>query len=190
MIFDRRGRELALNLELESLYCDPENLVADDEDIKKLASVVSMKPGVVLAKIPDEGRFAWIERKLEPSTTEKIRKLNIEGLGFVPEAKRFYPREELAAHILGFVGIDNQALEGVELKYDKYLKTTGGKIFLERDASGRTLSSGVSMEEAKGNNIVLTIDEVLQSLVEEELDKAIAHWRAAAASVIMMDPFT
>jgi cell division protein FtsI/penicillin-binding protein 2 len=189
IIFDRKGRDLALNLELESLYCDPENLIVNNEDVKKLASAVAKEPGFVLAKIPEAGRFAWIQRKLSPDAADRVRALNIEGLGFVPEAKRFYPRGELASHILGCVGVDNQALEGIELKYDKYLKTTGGKVFLERDASGRILSSGVTME-AKGNNIVLTIDEVLQRLVEEELDKAMARWRPASASVIMMDPST
>lgn len=189
IIFDRRGRDLALNLELESLYCDPENLSVNNEDIKKIAWAVAKEPKVVLSKIPEAGRFAWIQRKLSPDAADRVRALNIEGLGFMTEAKRFYPKGELASHILGCVGVDNQALEGVELKYDKYLKTTGGKVFLERDASGRTLSSGVTME-ARGNNIVLTIDEVLQRLVEEEMDKALAQWRAASASVIMMDPFT
>jgi cell division protein FtsI (penicillin-binding protein 3) len=189
IIFDRRGRELALNLDLESLYCDPQNLNADNEDLRKLASAVSKEPKVILSKIPEEGRFAWIARKLTPDAAEKIRALNIEGLGFIAESKRFYPKGELASHILGFVGVDNQALEGVELKFDKDLKTTGGKVLLERDASGRTLSPGVNME-VKGNNIVLTIDEVLQRLAEKELDKAMAQWRAAAASVIMMDPVT
>ena len=189
IIFDRMGRELALNLDLDSLYCDPDNLSADNEDIKRLASAVEKEPKAILSKIPDAGRFAWIQRKLEPGESEKVKELDIEGLGFVTEAKRVYPRRELASHILGFVGIDNQALEGIELKYDKYLKTSGGKVFVERDASGRTLSSGVDME-AKGNNIILTIDEVLQSIVEKELDKAMMQWRSAAATAIMMDPFT
>lgn len=189
IIFDRRGRELALNLEMESLYCDPESLVINREETRKLAAVINREPRVILAKIPDGGRFTWIERKLRPETAEKIRNLNIEGLGFVGEAKRFYPKAELASHILGFVGIDNQPLEGIELKYDRYLKTSGGKVLLERDASGRTLSSGVN-KEAKGNNMVLTIDEVLQRIVEKELDKAMFQWKASAASAIMMDPFT
>jgi cell division protein FtsI (penicillin-binding protein 3) len=188
-IFDRRGRELALNLELESLYCDPEALTADKEDIKKLASLVNKEPQRILSKIPDEGRFVWIKRKLTPEVADKVRELDIEGLGFVTEGKRVYPKGELASHIIGFVGIDNQALEGVELKFNKYLTAKGGKVLLERDASGKTLSSGVNME-AKGNNIVLTIDEVLQRLVEKELDKAMEHWKAAAASAIMMDPYT
>lgn len=189
IIFDRRGRELALNLELESLYCDPKNLNLNNESIRRLASVIEKEPRVILAKIPADGRFAWVERKLEPGTAEKVKDLNIRGLGFIPEAKRFYPKGELASHILGFVGIDNQPLEGVELRYDRYLKTVGGKVFFERDASGRTLSSGIDIE-AKGNNIVLTIDEGLQYLVEKEIDRAMLKWKAAAASVIMMDPFT
>ncbi len=189
IIVDRQGRELALNLELESLYGDPENLNLNNKDAEKLASLIAKEPRAILAKIPDEGRFTWIARKLAPDTAEKIRALDIQGLGFMTEAKRFYPKGDLASHILGFVGVDNQALEGVELKYDKFLKTTGGKVLLERDASGRTLSSGVDIE-AKGNNIILTIDEVLQRLVEKELDKAMLQWRAAAAAAIMMDPFT
>ena len=189
IIFDRLGREIALNLERESLYGDPESLNLTNEDIKKLALVVEKEPRVILSKIPEGGRFAWIERKLGPEAAEKIRALDIKGLGLLPEAKRYYPNGDLASHILGFVGIDNQALEGTELQYDKYLKTAGGKIFLGRDASGRTLSSGVNTE-AKGNNVVLTIDEVLQHITEKELDRAMVKWRAAAASAIVMDPFT
>jgi cell division protein FtsI (penicillin-binding protein 3) len=188
-IFDRMGRELALNLDLESLYCDPEALTADKEDIRKLASLVNREPRRMLSNIPDQGRFLWIKRKLPPELADKIRALDIEGLGFVTEAKRVYPKRELASHIIGFVGIDNQALEGIELKFDKYLTAKGGKVRLERDASGKTLSSGVNIE-AKGNNVVLTIDEVLQRLVEKELDRAMEHWKAAAASAIMMDPYT
>jgi cell division protein FtsI (penicillin-binding protein 3) len=188
-IYDRMGRELALNLDLESLYCDPEAITADKEDIRKLASFINKEPGKILANVPDEGRFVWIRRKLSPEIADKVRSLDIEGLGFITEAKRVYPKRELASHIIGCVGIDNQPLEGIELKFDKYLTAKGGKVLLERDASGKTLSSGVN-SEAKGNNIVLTIDEVLQRLVEKELDRAMGQWKAAAASAIMMDPYT
>ena len=190
IIFDRRGRELALNFELESLYCDPENLDLDNDGVIRLASVMAKEPEVIFSKIhAGGGRFAWIERKLGPDTVDRIKELNIKGLGFITEAKRFYPKGELASHILGFVGVDNQALEGVELKYDRYLRTNGGKVFFGRDASGKILSSGVEIE-AKGNNIVLTIDEGLQYLVEKEIDKAMLKWKAAAATAIMMDPFS
>jgi len=189
MIFDRQGRELALNVDLESLFCDPETLSLNDDNLIRLSSLISKEPRAILSKIPQEGRFAWLGRKLEPNISEEVRRLDIKGLGFVTESKRFYPKGKLASHILGFVGIDNQALEGVELKYDKYMNTVGGKVSFGRDASGRTLSSGVD-REVKGNNIVLTIDEGLQYLVEKELNKAMMTWRASAASVIMMDPFS
>jgi len=168
IIFDRQGMELALNLEVESLYCEPENFVREDENIKKLASVIAKEPDAVLTKIPADGKFVWIERKLEPDIVGRVKDLDIKGLGFMNEAKRVYPKGKLASHILGFVGVDNQALEGIELQYDRYLKTRGGKIFFGRDAGGRTLSSGVD-KEAKGNNIVLTIDEGLQYIAEQAL---------------------
>jgi len=189
IIFDRQGRQLALNLELDSLYCEPDSLQRDNKSLKKLASAISREPRAVLNKIPDKGKFAWIERKLDPHIAERVRNLNIEGIGLMNEAKRFYPKGRLASHIVGSVGIDNQALEGVELQFDQYLTTRGGKVLLDRDARGRTLSSGVD-KEAKGNNIVLTIDEGLQGIVERELEKAMVQWKAAAVSAVMMDPYT
>jgi cell division protein FtsI/penicillin-binding protein 2 len=189
IIVDRQGRNLALNLELESLYCEPDVINRNDKAINKLASVMEKKPEVILTKIPAVGKFAWVERKLEPSVAERIRKLDIKGIGLMNEAKRVYPKGRLASHILGFVGVDNQALEGIELQYDRYLKARGGKIFFGRDAGGRTLSSGID-KEVNGNNIVLTIDEGLQGIVESEIEKAMLKWGASAASVIMMDPFT
>jgi cell division protein FtsI (penicillin-binding protein 3) len=189
IVFEREGRQLALNLELDSLYCEPDSMQLDKKSLKKLASAMAKKPKAILAKIPDKGKFAWIERKLDPDIAGRIRDLNIRGIGLMNEAKRVYPKGRLASHVIGSVGVDNQALEGVELYFDKYLKTRGGKVFLERDAGGKTLSSGVD-KEAKGNNIVLTIDEGLQGIVEKELDKAMVQWRAAAISAIMMDPYT
>jgi cell division protein FtsI (penicillin-binding protein 3) len=189
IVFDREGRQLALNLELDSLYCEPDSLQLDKKNLKKLASAMAREPNAILTKIPDKGKFAWIERKLDPDIAVRVRGLNIKGIGLMNEAKRVYPKGRLASHIVGAVGIDNQALEGVELQFDKYLKTRGGKVLLERDASGKTLSAGVD-KEAKGNNIVLTIDEGLQGIVERELDKAMVQWRAAAVSAIMMDPYT
>lgn len=189
VIFDRKGRELAVNLELESLYCNPEEIATPEKSATNLSSVIGKEPGAILAKFSSKGRFAWIERKLEPEVADRIKGLKIKGLGFMPDAKRFYPKGTLASHILGFVGIDNQALEGVELKYDRHLRNPGGKIFVARDASGRTLSSGLDIE-SRGNNIVMTIDEVLQYIVEKELDKAMLQWRASAATAIMMEPFT
>jgi len=189
LIFDRRGRELGVNLELESLYCDPDAVVSPETAAHDLSGIIGKNPDVILTKFSSARRFVWLERKLNPEAAEKIKRMDIKGLGFMPDAKRFYPKGKLASHIIGAVGIDNQPLEGIELRYNKFLKTPGGKILVTRDAKGRTLSTGVDIE-SRGNNIVLTIDEGLQYIAEKELDAAMARWQASAATVIMMDPFT
>jgi len=189
LIYDRRGRELGVNLEVESLFCDPAAIVSPQKAAYSVSEVTGKNPEAMLAKFSSKGRFVWVERKINHETAEKIKKMDIKGLGFIPDAKRFYPKGKLAAHVIGAVGIDNQALEGVELKYNKFLKTPGGKILVARDAKGRTLSTGVDIE-SKGNNVILTIDEGLQYIAEKELDNAMAQWRATAATVIMMNPLT
>ncbi len=188
-IYDRKGRALAVNLELESLYCDPSEVVVDNDRLKRLSGILGEDAKAIQAKFSRDNRFTWMNRKLKPDVALEIRKLNIKGIGFVPEAKRYYPKGELASHVIGMVGRENQPLEGLELKYDKYLRTAGGKVYFARDARGQQLSSGVDME-AKGNDLILTIDEGLQYIAETELDKAMAQWKSVAASAIMMDPVT
>ncbi len=188
-IYDWKGREFAVNLEYESLYCDPENVEVDRNGMKRLAGILGMKPKAIQAKFLPDKRFSWVNRKITPDKAARVRELGIKGFGFISEAKRFYPRGTLASHIIGAVGLDNQALEGIELEYDKYLKAPGGKVYFFRDARGKMLSSGVEME-AKGNDILLTIDESLQYIVEKELEKAMTKWKSVAASAIMMDPYT
>ena len=188
-IYDRKGRAFAVNLELESLFCDAEELVVDNGRLKKLAGILGTDTKVIQAKFDQGKRFLWMNRKLAPDKAGEIKKLNIKGLGFVPEAKRYYPKGELASHVIGMVGLENQPLEGIELKYDKYLRTAGRKVYFGRDASGKKLSSGEDLE-AKGNDLLLTIDEGLQYIVEKELEKAMTRWNSVAASAIMMDPYT
>jgi len=188
-IYDRKGRAFAVNLELESLYCDPEEVVVDKDRLKRLSDILGEDAKVIQARFNKDKHFVWMNRKLDPDMVGEIKKLNIKGLGFMPEAKRYYPKGELASHVIGMVGRENQPLEGLELKYDKYLRTAEGKIYFARDASGKKLSSGVDME-AKGNDLLLTIDEGLQFIVEKELEKAMVQWKSVAASAIMMDPLT
>lgn len=198
-IYDRRGREFAVNMELESLFCDAKEVRIDKNRMEKLSAILGMKADAVQTKFRPERRFTWIDRKLSPDAAKKVKavlgiepkakEIGIKGFGLVSESKRFYPKGNLASHVIGTVGLDNQPLEGVELEYDKYLKTSGGKVYFFRDATGKMLSSGVNME-AKGNDILLTIDEGLQYIVEKELEKAMLKWRSVAATAIMMDPIT
>lgn len=189
MVFDRRGREMVVNLDMESLYCDPAEIAEPEDSARVLAEATGKPSKAILAKLSSDTRFVWLDRKLKAETVAKIKDAKLSGIGFRPDTKRFYPNGTLAAHVLGFTNVDNRGIEGVELKYDSYLRGLSGKVVRVRDASGRTLSEGMDME-SRGNNMLLTIDEGLQYMVEAELDNALTKWNATAASAIMMDPFT
>ncbi len=189
VILDRRGRELAINLDTESIYCDPSEIATPDRVASALSNAMNKKPDIILAKLVSKNRFNWIERKVSIEDTQKIKDLRLKGIGFAPDIKRFYPKGSLASHLIGFVGIDNNGLEGVERKFDKYLSARAEKISVLRDARGNSLSEGLS-REIKGNNVILTIDEGLQYILEKNLDDAVLHWKAASATAIMMDPYT
>ncbi len=189
IIFDRKGRELAINLDTESVYCDPAEITSPDRVAVALSRTINDKPGVLLTRLSGNGRFNWIERKVAIEETRRIRDMKLEGIGFVPEIKRFYPEGSLASQIIGFVGVDNNGLEGVEKSYDKYLSAVSERVSVLRDARGNALSEGMR-KEVKGNNVILTIDEGLQYIVEKKLDEAVEQWKAASATVIMMDPRT
>ncbi len=189
LILDRRGRELAINLETESVFCDPSEVTSPETAAQTLSDATHERFDTILTKLSAGGRFMWVERKVDLRDTQRIRDLRIEGIGFIRESKRFYPKDSLAAHIIGFVNIDNSGLEGVEQKFNRYLTTRSESTYLFRDARGNVLSAGES-KEIKGNNVVLTIDEGLQYIVEKHLDEALAQWRAPSGTAIMMDPRT
>ncbi|MDA8168085.1 MAG: penicillin-binding protein 2 [Nitrospiraceae bacterium] len=192
VIYDRRGRELAVNLDEESLYCDPTEVASPRTAALEISSVTGMKYSDVLEKVSQSGgkkHFVWLKRKLGDDEVLKLKNLAPGGFGFVNETRRYYPNGSLASHVLGFVNVDNKAEGGVERMYESTLTNKGGKVVLERDATGKVLSQGLELE-SKGNNLVLTIDEGLQYIAETALDEAMRKWRADSASVIMMDPFT
>ncbi len=191
IIFDRRGRELAINLDTESIYADPSEVASPDKVANALSERINQRPDIILAKLNTGKKFNWIGRKLGTEYIQGIKELKLRGIGFVSETKRYYPKGNLASHIIGFVNIDNNGLEGVEQKYDKHLVSRSEKAYVFRDAKGNVLSDGQTLNrEIKGNNLVLTIDEVLQYTLEKNLDEAFLHWRAASATAIMMDPYT
>ncbi len=188
-IYDRNGRELAINLERPSLYCDPKIITSPQKVAYSLGRVLKKRHRLILKNLKADRRFVWLARKVKPEVAEAVQRLKIEGLGFLPDTKRFYPKGTLAAHVLGFVDIDNRGLEGVEHTYEKYLVADGGRVYLTRDARGNILYRGGDYESV-GDSIVLTIDEGLQAIVEEELDRALKKWQAEAITAIMMDPYT
>ncbi len=189
IIFDRRGRELAINIDTESLFTDSAKVLSAEDVASTLSKALNKRHDYILKKINANKRFIWVERKISLEQANKIKELKLQGIGFVPEPKRFYPKGSLASHVIGFVNIDSEGLEGVEKKYNKHLSAKSEEAFVYRDAKGNVLSEG-SDKEIKGNNVVLTIDEGLQYILEKNIETAVSEWKAASATAIMMDPHT
>lgn len=189
LVLDRRGRELAVNLDTESVFSDGAEIESVNETAIKLAKLTDKKPEAVLTKLDTNKRFSWVERKIDYEQSQRIKELKLKGIGFISESKRYYPKETLASHIIGYVDIDNKGLEGIEHRYESYLTAKPEKATVYKDAKGNILSEGYQ-REIKGNNVVLTIDEGLQYIVEKNLEAVMEQRKAAAATAIMMDPYT
>jgi cell division protein FtsI (penicillin-binding protein 3) len=189
IIYDRNRKEFAANVEQRSLYVDPARI----DSVVKTASLLSDFTGIertkLIEKIKSGKRFVWIKRKVDGDMAREIEKTNLQGIGFIPEPDRVYPRGKLASHLIGFVDIDNKGLAGIEKEYEKFLSSRGGKVLVATDARGNILFSGVEIEST-GNSVVLTIDEVLQFIVEKALDEAMTRWKAKSASAMIMNPYT
>jgi len=194
VIWDRSMREMAINIERDSLYAVPSRVRDVDSLAKELASVIKISEERIADKLSNgKGKgFVWLLRKMDQETSLRVvglkDKLRLKEIGLMAESKRYYPKGQVAAHILGFTDIDNKGLEGIELKYDDYMKGERKKVLLGRDGRGLNLSQGV--KEGMGSNILLTIDEGLQHIVEREIERAMLRWRADAAVAIMMNPKT
>lgn len=189
IIYDRKGRELAVNIDTESIFVNPSEIGSTEKFFSALSGLTEYKKSDLLKKISANKRFFWIQRHSDLESAKRIKELGISGIGFIPETKRYYPKGRLASHIIGYVDIDSKGLEGVEKKYEKYLSAQQESEFVIRDAKGNVLSKGIK-EAVMGNNVILTIDEGLQYIVEKYIDEAMEQWKASSASAIMMNPFT
>lgn len=191
-IYDRNLKKLVVNVNVQSLFAIPPKIENPREAALKISLILNLETKEVLDKLNQKRPFVWIKRKLNETEVEEIKKLNLEGLDFLKESKRFYPKKYLASNLMGFVGIDNQGLEGLELFFDQELKGLPGLVVLERDASGDEIP--LSIKELNthrdGNSIVLTIDEFIQYITEEALDKAFQKYKAKAGVAIVVEPKT
>jgi len=192
IIYDRKGNELAISASSETVVAIPPEIDDPEETARKLASVLEMDYSYVLERLTKNARAVYVKRKLDKEMAARVRQLDLKGITFTEESKRYYPNDNLASHILGFAGIDSQGLDGLELSYDKYLRGTPGRIEIEKDATGRSLpnSSEEYVPPRNGYNIYLTIDEVIQYIVERELDRALKEFNISGGTVIVMEPKT
>ncbi|HAI22084.1 MAG TPA: stage V sporulation protein D [Clostridiales bacterium UBA8153] len=192
VIYDRRGRELAVSLDVASVYVHPNLVVNPEQTAQTLALVLELHPGEVLRRITRVSSFEWVRRGVEEAQARRLRELNLTGVGFAQESRRFYLRDNLASHVIGIAGVDSQGLEGLELVYDRELRGTPGRIVQEVDARGRALTHAIHryVPAVDGKSLVLTIDETIQHIVERELDALITTTQAQSAMAIFMDPAT
>jgi stage V sporulation protein D (sporulation-specific penicillin-binding protein) len=191
-ICDRNGKVLVTSVSCESVVAMPAQVNQPEETARKLAAVLEMDKEEILERITKRQSFIWIKRKVDFETSKKVRALRLNGIELIEESRRQYNRESLAAHILGFAGIDNQGLTGLEKTYDKELCGTPGEIVIEQDAAGRDIPTALHQLKppVSGNNLILTIDETVQYFVERELDKIVDSYQPASAAIIVMDPKT
>ncbi|MBI3895266.1 MAG: PASTA domain-containing protein [Acidobacteria bacterium] len=189
VIYDRNHSPLAISVEVDSVFAVPGEIDNPRAAAKLLAPVLQMRAAAIQEQLQGSSSFRWVKRKISAKEADRIRQLNLSGIYFQKETKRFYPKRELAAHVLGHVGIDDQGLAGIELKYDERLRGRSGKLLIERDARQRGFRRAGRPPEP-GENLVLTLDENIQHIAEQELASAISKTRAIAGTVIIQDPHT
>ncbi len=191
-IYDRNLEKLAVNIPSYSLYARPERISDPQKVAQELSAILDMKNSELLRKLQREKVFVWLKRKLSPAQRKKIESLRISGIGFIEESKRFYPQRKLASHILGFVGIDNQGLAGVEFSYNRELEGKRGRFWVKKDALGYEIpfTRRIIQPLIPGSDLVLTIDAIIQSIVEEEISTALSQTKAKSVEALFMDPRT
>ena len=194
IIYDRNGIVLADNITTTSLVLIPNQIKDKKETCEKLASILNVSFDTMKKHVYKNTSIERVHpygRRLDYKTAEKIEKLKIDGVYLVRESKRNYPYGSMLSHTLGFVGIDNQGLSGIELQYDNYLTGSYGAIKYFSDAKGNKLKlSGVYVAPQNGVNVTLTINQKIQSSIERELDNAVTKYEPETALAIAMDPNT
>jgi cell division protein FtsI (penicillin-binding protein 3) len=190
-IFDRNLREMAVSIDVESIAAHPKQI----ENPKKVAGLLSKALKInrrdLAKKLYSNKKFVWIERKVTPKEAEAVKKLEIDGLDFVPEHKRFYPNRTLAAQLIGFTDIDDHGLEGLEFYYNDELSGSVFEYTVLRDAHGRGFDAENPAGSAfSGRNLVLTIDSTIQYIAEKALAEAAEKFSAKSGMAVVMDPKT
>lgn len=189
IIYDRNGHELAMSVQVDSVFAVPSEIPDQASTANILSTVLGSNPNELLARMKSQRNFAWLARKLDSETAARVRALNLRGVYFQKEPKRFYPKRDLAAQVLGYVGLDDEGLAGIEREFEDSLRGNPGLKMMSIDARRRS-HDDVERQPEPGANIVLTVDEKIQYIVEKELDQAMLDTGAEAATAIVQNPRT
>jgi cell division protein FtsI (penicillin-binding protein 3) len=196
ILYDRNMREMAMTVLVDSIYADPSQIADKQAAARTLAAIVHTDPEDALttsdqiARQLNDGRnFAWVARRVTPQVDAAVKALNMKGIYFQKEFQRFYPDNQLAAQVLGYVGTDDDGLGGLEEKFDGELHGKPGLMYTAMDARRKVLGSSEHDPEP-GRNLVLTIDENIQFMAERALDHAMEKTQAVNGTVVVQDVHT
>jgi len=187
VIFDRNMHPLAMSVPVQSAFAVPAEIKDRAMVAHLLSGAVGMPAEEIREKMDSGSSFVWIKRKLPPAKSEAVESLNLKGIYLQEENQRYYPKRDLAAHVLGFVDVDEKGLGGIEHEYDNLIRGKEEKIVVMTDARQRWFDGGEAQRD-RGVNVVLTLDEKIQYIAERELAAAIEKTHAPAGSVIVQDP--
>ena len=191
-IHDARGRVLAVSVDVDSVFADPQEIVDPVRSARRIAAVLHLDARALQRRLEQERDFVFVARKLDAPQAEAVRALGLPGIHFLRESKRYYPMRELGAQVLGFVGTDHVGLAGLEAHYDRVVAGRAGRRTVLRDAHRRILLSPrlATVEARPGADLHLTLDASVQHIVEKELAAAIDRSHARGGSAVVLDPRT
>ena len=189
IIYDNTGRKLAVSLPAKTVVALPDNIINPEKTAAELAEILDISYNTIYRRITSQAAAIFLQRKVSEKLYQEIENKNLKGITFTEESKRYYPEGQLASHIIGFTGVDNNGLNGLELSYNNYLSGKAGKMIVEKDAEGKTIPNGIreAVPGRDGYNVHLTIDEVIQYMAEKELKNAAEKFDFSGGSVIVMD---
>ncbi len=189
-LLDVNGTELAISVDVDSVWADPSETVDPAGTARRLAPLLGVDAKVLLAKLSSPRRFVWLRRRISPATAQKVRALAAAGIALMAEPRRYYPGKSLAGPVLGFAGLDGRGLDGLELRLDEYLVGKPGVVDATRDARGDLLVSDPLLPAQPGAAITLTIDRFIQFTAERALASAIETHSARAGIAVVLDART
>ncbi len=190
-IYDSTGVQLAVGEQAITVYADPMQIRDATKVAPVVARILRLDPKQVYERISDRSHgFVYVERKADATRAARLQRLHITGLGFYPEETRFYPQHSIAAQVLGYAGVDNHGLSGLELTLDRPLAGQAGRETLVRDPFGHVLDSIVSKTARDGSDVSLTIDHNIQAEAEQVLRQTVQRWHAKDGTAIVLDPHT
>jgi cell division protein FtsI (penicillin-binding protein 3) len=191
-IYDSTGSSMAVSIEMDSCFAEPDRILSVGDAAGKLSPILRIAREQLVQKLKGNRHFVWLQRQMTPDLVRKIKALDIKGIEFVKETKRYYPNSEVAAHVIGFTGRDPEGLEGIELKFNSLILGSTGYLVTERDALGRDigLNGQIVKKSSRGSNVVLTLDKNIQYIAEKELAKAVTESRANTGMALVMEPQT